>query len=409
MSSRTDRARHGIQRVIARASRRWHVRRSRERSISWVVGPVEIASMVSNLARAITDSYSVALAPHPFYDFHYDFQVRPGRGDWLRSRFGVPWEFGRLAAAARGFIYVGADGMLLDVDDRAWEFGFLKRHGVHVVCVFTGSDIRSPLLMRELQRETGLENIATYLDQVLPVIATPAYENQRRRRAEIADRFADVVFNASVDQLSYLRKPTQPFPYFYPDGEIRDDLSKHRSPGPRTIVHAPSSPIIKGTQVVRAAIQRLRAEGFEFEYRELIGTPHGQVILALQEAHIALNEFYAFVPGVFGVEAMANGCALLTRADETIETDLPSGSNSAWVVTTAADVYSNLRELLENPERIASHAAAGLDWVRQHAAARTSGARVSTILDAIPPTTDPAGTRPRDEKDLTASAEGPIE
>jgi hypothetical protein len=379
-----DRALYRVQHGIARVSRRWHARREPRRAVSWVVGPVEIASMVASLARAIPDSYSVVIAPHPFYDFRYDFQIGLERGDWLRSRFVAPWEFGRLAATARGFIYVGADGMLVcGVDDREWEFGFLKKHGLRLVCLFTGSDIRSPALMRALQQETGVENIVTYLDQVSPVFATSSYDDQRRRTAAIADRFADVMFTAAVDQLSYLERQTEPFPYFYADEDLMFDDAKHSAPGARIVVHAPSSPIIKGTQVVRAAIQRLRTEGFVFEYHELINTPHTQVIAALKEAHIALNEFYAFVPGVFGVEAMANGCALLTRADESIETDLPVGSNSAWLVTTAADVYANLREMLEQPERIAPQAAAGLAWVRQNATVSASGARVREVLDRL--------------------------
>lgn len=383
MTSPVDRMIARVQRIIARVSRRWHAGRSSSRPVSWVVGPVELASMVANLARAIPDSYSVMIAPHPFYDFRYDFQIGNERGSWLRSRFVAPWVFGRLAATARGFIYVGADGILHGLDARAWEFGFLKRHGVHVACLFTGSDIRSPALMRRLQQETGLENIVTYLDQVAPVFATPAYDDQRRRTAEIADRFADVVFTAAVDQLSYLERPTQPFPYFYPDDDLLLDDAKHAAPGPRIVVHAPSSPIIKGTQVVRAAVQRLQTEGYDFEYRELVGVSHDTILAALREAHIALNEFYAFVPGVFGVEAMATGCALLTRADEAIETGLPAGSNDAWVVTTAADIYANLRELLDHPERIAPQAAAGLAWVREHATVSASGARIRAVLDGL--------------------------
>ena len=294
MTSRVDRLLHRVQRGIARVSRRWHSGRAPRREVSWVVGPVEIASMVANLARAIPDSYSVVIAPHPFYDLTYDFGIGSERGDWLRSRFVAPWVFGRLAATAGGFIYVGADGMLLSgsrgVGDREWEFAFLKRHGVRLVCLFTGSDIRSPVLMRGLQRETGRENIVTYLDQVAPVFATAAYDDQRRRTAAIADRFADAVFTAAVDQLSYLTSATEPFPYFYPDDDLLHDDSKHSTEGPRIIVHAPSSPIIKGTQVVPAAIQPLSTEGFDNEYSELIRTPQSQLNSAIREAHIALKE-----------------------------------------------------------------------------------------------------------------------
>ncbi|MCB2413605.1 glycosyltransferase [Demequina sp. TTPB684] len=337
--------------------------------------------MVANFARAVPGSFSVSLAPHRFYDFSYDFQLVARRGDWVRSRLQVPWEFGKLAAGCAGFVYVGPDGFLLGgLDARRWEFAFLKRHNVLVACVFTGSDIRSPALMRQFQKETGLETIATYLDQVSPVFATAAYDEQRKRLARVADEYADVIFNASVDQLSYLARPTEPFPYFFPDEDVLLSDEKHSDPGPRIVVHAPSSPIIKGTQVVRAAVQRLQSEGYAFEYRELINVPHDQVIAALREAHIVLNEFYAFVPGVFGVEAMASGCALLTRADERIETDLPAGSNQAWVVTTAADIYTNLKGLLDQPQHIETRAAAGREWVLANATTSTSGRRVRAAL-----------------------------
>lgn len=364
----------------------WRLHRNNiaSRPVSWVVGPVEVASIVANFARAVPDSFSVALVPHHFYDFSYNYQIRAGRGDWLRVRFMAPWIFGRLAATARGFVYVGADGFLLGSNaDREWEFAFLRRHGVRIVCVFTGNDIRSPVLMRQFEEETGLETIATYLNEVSPVFATAAYDERRRRTAAVADQYADVIFNAAVDQLSYLQKATTPFPYFYPDESLMLDDSKHIVPGPRIIVHAPSSPIIKGTQVVRATVQRLHAEGYDFEYRELIDVPHTEILESLREAHIVLNEFYAFVPGVFGVEAMANGCALLTRADELIETDLPDGSNSAWIVTTAADIYANLRRLLDNPGLIAPQAAAGRAWVQQNATVSASGARIHELLDGI--------------------------
>ena len=384
MSRAVDRLIHQVQRGLAVLSWRWHRRRGGTRPVSWVVGPAEVAAIVANLARAIPDSYSVALEQDHFFDLSYDFEIGVGRGDWLRSRLMAPWEFGRLAAIARGFVYVGADGFLLSgVDDREWEFGFLRRHGLHLVCLFTGSDIRSPVLMRRFQAETGLETIVTYLDQVSPAFATVAYDEKRKRTAAVADRHANVIFNAAVDQLSYLKRATEPFPYCFPDEDLFLSDAKHAAPGPRIVVHAPSSPIIKGTQVVRAAVQRLKTEGYDFEYRELIGVPHAEVIASLRQAHIVLNEFYAFVPGVFGVEAMASGCALLTRADESIETDLPAGANSAWIVTTAADIYANLRWLLDHPREIAPQAAAGLAWVQEQATVSASGARILGVLDQI--------------------------
>lgn len=340
--------------------------------------------MVASCARAIPDSFAVSLAKHPFYEFSYDFQLGAARGDWMRRVIVAPWVFGSLASRAQGFLYVGAEGFLLDgVDDREWEFRFLRQRGIPVVCLFTGSDIRSPVLMRRFQEETGLETIATYLDQVSSAFATASYDEKRRRTARVADEYANLIFNARVDQMSYLESPTEPFPYFCPDDALLLDGTKHAAPGRRIVVHAPSSPIIKGTQVVRAAVRRLQAEGFDFEYRELSRLSHREITASLREAHIVLNEFYAFVPGVLGVEAMASNCALLTRADESIETDLPTGSNSAWVVTETSDIYANLRELLRNPDRIAAQAAAGLAWVQKNATVSVSGLRVQALLSQL--------------------------
>ncbi|MGE3193448.1 MAG: glycosyltransferase [Microbacteriaceae bacterium] len=380
--SLTGRLLFGAQRTLVVLSHRWHRRRPPARQVSWVVGTVEVAAMVTNFARAVPGSYSVVTVRNRYYDVAYDREIPDGRGAWVTAA----WEFGRLVAHARGFIYLGTEGFLrTDVDDRDWEFGFVKRHGRGLVCVFAGTDIRSPVLMRQFEKETGLETIVTYLDQLSPALASPAYDDLRKRVAAVADRHADAVFTATVDQLGYLQRPTEAFPYFFPDADILSDDTKHHAPGPRIVVHAPSAPIIKGTQVVRAAVQRLRSEGYDFDYRELIGVPNSEVLATLREAHVVLNEFYAFVPGVFGVEAMASGCALLTRADEHIETDLPAGSNDAWMVTTAADIATNLRLLLDEPERIGSLAAAGRRWVLEHATISASGARIAAVLSRIAP------------------------
>lgn len=340
--------------------------------------------MVSHLATALPDSFSVSLSPHRFYRFSYDYQLSGRRGDWVRSRIVVPFLFGRLAARAAGFMYVGGDGYLVPTgDEREWEFSYLARKRVRICCVFTGNDIRSPRLTRNFERETGLETIMTYLEQLSSVFASDAYDLVRKRRAEVADRFADVIFNAPIDQLSYLTKTAESFPYFFPDDRIVMDDVKHARGGPRLVVHAPSSPIIKGTQVVRAAVKRLKAEGYDFEYVELVEVSNDEVLETLRRAHIVLNEFYAFVPGVFGVEAMASGCALLTSADERVETSLPRGSNDAWVVTPASDVYANLKTLLDNPGLIEKQAATGRRWVLENATMSASGRRVRGILDTV--------------------------
>lgn len=373
------------QRALLSLSYFWH--RKQARTVTWVVGPDEIASMVRNIALALPGSHSVSLLKNRFYDFDYDsVLVRPrdrGPATPLQRLVRGPWLLGRLARQAEGFIYIGSTGYLLETgDQRDYEFAFLKSKGLALVCYFTGNDIRSPRLMRELQEQTGLENIGTYLPDVAAVFSTAAYDDTKRAIAASADKHADVVFNARVDQLSYLQKQTEPFLYFYPDDGFLESLDKFDTLDVPVVVHAPTAPILKGTQIVRSAVTRLRELGYAFEYVELINAPHEEVLAQLRRAHIALNEFYAFVPGVFGVEAMAAGCALMTRSDEHIETDLPAGSNEAWLVTASHQVFDNLKHLLDHPGELRPLAARGQAWARENAATSRSAERLRRALQS---------------------------
>lgn len=377
------------QRAIAAVAYRVvRIARSGRRSRTWVVGPQEIASMASRIAALVPGSYSAILWRDPLFDFSYDAAVPQrfgSRAQRLWQLIAGPVLLGSLAAVSEGFIYLGQLGFLESyVDEREREFAFLKRRGVRVVCYFVGSDIRSPALLRELAGRTGVDNLGTQLAVADPLYATDAYEAQKRRIAQVADTYADRIFSASVDQLSYLERPTLPITYFYPDDAFApDDGDKFDGMEVPVLVHAPTNLIIKGTAAVRAAVERLRAEGFRFEYVELNGVANHEVGRQLRRAHIVLNQFYAFIPGVFGIEGLANRCVVMMSADETIEPDLPRGSNSCWVVTRHDEVYDNLRRLLEHPELLAPLAAAGQQWARDNVSFSQAGPVFRSQLDAV--------------------------
>lgn len=375
-----------LQKATLHVSFAWHrlpAVRARFAPIDWIVGPHEVAAVVHRIASVLPSAESAILRPHPFYTFHYDWVGRPARsllGSWVAG----PWKLGELAARARGFVYVSEVGFLDKLDDhRRYEFAFLKRRGKRLVCYFTGSDIRSLRKMAEREQRTGLPNIATYIAETNPSLATDAYEDVRRAIAEAADEFADMTFNADVDQQGYLTRPSERYLYFYPDEDVTDDFSKFDDVRVPVLVHAASSPVIKGTQLVRAAVEELRAEGYEFEYIELLRQPHAEVRAALARAHIVLNHFFGETPAVFGVESLAAGCVVMMRADEHVEPMLPPGSNSAWIVTRHFEVTKHLRALLDAPETWETQARSGAAWVRESAAVSVTGAILREKLERV--------------------------
>lgn len=365
------------------------VQRSRlrkQREISWVVGPDECASMVLQIARAIPRSYSVNFTEEFVYKSSYDyrFRTKPGsRWRWLERMIAGPILLGRLMNQADGFIYVGATGYLLTgIDEREFEFAYLAKKGVPIVCYWCGSDIRSTKRMHELEKETGLPNISTYMGERGPIFESEEWDESKRRIADVASRHASAMFSNTVDHLSYLTMGTEPFLYFLPDDPLPNP-EKFDDVSAIVIVHATTSPVIKGTPLVRAAIAQLRAEGYDFEYVELIGVPNATVKYEIGRAHIVLNQFYGFSPAVFGVEALAAGCVVMMSSDEFVETDLPAGSNECWVVTKHHQVYTNLKRLLDDRTQLEPIARRGRDWAEKYAMRAHAGALMLRTLDAV--------------------------
>lgn len=352
----------------------------------WAVGLDEVAANVHNISMALGETVSVSMSRHPFYAYRYD-HVLPARISWRYLRYLVrivysPILLGYLCHRVKGFFYVAGSAYLLaEFDGRSREFRFLKSRGLKVACFFCGSEIRSLRLMNQLSSELGRDMISTYQTIAVPGFDADHLESFRMKLAASADAYADHIFNAPVDQISYLRRVVHPFMYFYPDSGFRRNDGKFAELRRVKVVHGPSSPLIKGTPLVRAAVKKLQLEGYDFEYRELIGVSNQAMLEALAEAHVVLNEFYALVPGQFGVEAMASHCALITSADERIETTLPAGANSAWMVTEYWNIYDNLKRMLDDHALIKRYADAGFAWAGEHCSYQKNAVRLRALLD----------------------------
>ncbi len=338
-----------------------------KKKILWVIGVSEIASNIYFLSKIIKPSLTVCLDRNPFYNHNYDFSinVRNVMLKYIYRIFYGPILLGYLANKATHFFYIWATGFLLD---REYEFKFLKSKNKKIVCMFCGNDIRSPKLSMELAKKLEIDYFVEYTGYRFPYYLTDEYDNEKKRLAEIADKYADLIFSAQYDQISYLKSKQYHLPYMYDKAKFcrNDSKFKDLSKSKIKILHAPSDPLPKGTPLVRAAIKKLKLEGYDFDYIELKNVPNEVVLEHLKSAHIVLNQFYSFVPGLFGIEAMANHCAVLMSADPNIEKGLPQDSKDAWLITKYWEVYDNLKYLLDNPEKIKYYADNGYEFAYKH-------------------------------------------
>lgn len=338
--------------------------------VRYVIGTSECASYLKNLSMTLDSCISCSLDYHPAYTHSYDFDLtKLPRPLQLFARYIVsPILLGYLLNKADAFIYFWKKGFLTSkADQREYEFSFVKSKGKKLVCFFLGNDIRSPKKQKENGEKYHREVSAHYYHYQWPERETEDYEKLKLRIAQVADRYADEIFTSELDQASYLeRTPIFP-PYFLNPDFVCDGEKKFANPDIIRIVHAPSAPVLKGTQIVRSSIRRLQKEGYKFEYIELQKVTNDQVLKTLRDSHIVLNEFFSFVPGQFGIEAMASSCALMTSADPSLEPGLASGEG-AWFVTPSYYVYENLKQLLDDPELMNNYRKAGHRWVQEFCA-----------------------------------------
>lgn len=327
---------------------------------TFVIGVTEISNSIFYLKKVFSkNTISVCFGKNHFYDNKYDYHldIKNRQLSFIANFFYGPYLLNKISNQADTFIYFWSTGFCLD---RQLDYQFLKKKNKKIVCIFCGDDIRSRILALAYFSEHELDSYVEYDNPKLHL--DPMYDAEKKRIAILADQFADMIFSHPIDQLSYLKSEQYTLGSMIKNELLQKEINKF-SKGVIKIVHAPSNPVAKGTPLVRAAIKKLQIEGYQFEYVECIDLKNEVVLRELSSAHIVLNQFYAFIPGVFGVEAMASCNAVLMSADYDFS---PKGAEKAWLRTRYWEIYDNLKYLLDHPEKIKEYALAGYDFVYQN-------------------------------------------
>lgn len=326
---------------------------------AFVVGVTEIANCTLFFKKAFKkEAVSINFGENKFYQnnqYDYELNVKNIYLSYLIKIFYGPYLLAKLANEAEVFVYFWWTGFCTD---RELDYKFLKKKNKKIVCIFVGSDIRSRELLKEKCIINKNDSYVFY-----DGYDTEANEIRVKRVANLADVYSDLTFNPKEDQISYLENYIDTFMYMIDDNILNSSPFELSEKTKIKIVHAPSNPLVKGTPLVKAAIKRLELEGYNFEYIELQNYSNKEVLKILNESHIVLNQFYTYLPGVFGVEAMAKRNAVLMSADYE---NLPQEAKTAWMRTKYWELYDNLKYLLDNPSKIKEYADTGYEFVKNN-------------------------------------------
>ena len=352
----------------------------------WVIGVSETAQNIYRIGKTINPSITVALSRRQrFYHLKYDYELGFISNNFLRLLirfFYGPILLGYLSNIATHFFYISGVGFLIDIKT---EYKFLKNKSKKIVCMFIGSDIRSPKLAKKYLKENDIDGYINYQNIQREEFNEEKFENKVKELASITDKYADVIFNFRYCQISYLKKTTYIWPYSYDLDHFNYNPKKFEQISTIKIVHAPSNPLSKGTPLVRAAIKKLSLEGYNFKYVELLGKSNSQVLDELQDTHIVLNQFYTtdISLGLFAVEAMANHTALLMSYDPSLINEYKierDGFDSCCFNTKYWEIYDNLKFLFDNTHKIKIYADNGYYFCKKYFTYEAAGDYYNSVF-----------------------------
>jgi hypothetical protein len=340
-----------------------------------VIGVTEIANVLFNMKHLFQEDCIVVCKNRNHFYKTNNYDIDMSNKKHCKSFF-ASFVLGKLAKNARFFIYVWYDSFLYNRElyNRELDFRFLKKHDIPIICSFLGDDIRSRKIFLDYCNSI---NFNTYVEYDNPeLFLSDTYDSKKRALAEQTDKYASIVFSHEFDQRSYLKSNQYFFPPLINESLFSFNIEKF-SNRPLRIIHVPSAPVLKGTPIVRSVIKQLNHEGYDFQYIELIHESNETVIRELNRSHIVLNQFYALIPGIFGLEAMATGNAVLMSSKPE---NFPYQFNNAWLETEDWQLYGNLKYLLDNPESIVEYAKNGFDYITKNFSKR---AILNTIKDVF--------------------------
>jgi glycosyltransferase involved in cell wall biosynthesis len=133
--------------------------------------------------------------------------------------------------------------------------------------------------------------------------------DKKKSYVNIAETYSDLIYSVP-DQAGL-----QTIPYYHL--QIPIDLNrfifKNNERKVPNVLHLPSEPWKKGTDIIENTINELIEEGVKINFFNFRDIPNENIPAILQDMDVLVDEIVLHGPGVLSLEAMASGCAVATR------------------------------------------------------------------------------------------------
>lgn len=181
-----------------------------------------------------------------------------------------------------------------------------------------------------------------------------AYSDERKRRSyKVFSRFCQRLYVVTPDLLDMGGPELKWVPFTGVNfREIDVFPPRALSSGDQIkIVHAPTHRLAKGTRFIESAIEELKAEGFNIDFRLIENLPHSEAMKAYADADLVVDQLLAGWFGVFTLELMAMGKPVVCYLREHSIGKMPLDFQSELPIINANpdNIKSVLKHYLTNP------------------------------------------------------------
>ncbi len=320
------------------------------------IGLTDTASQASDLkkgfARLGVESYAAILEPHNItanavdkilarQNFFTDLPIRPHRlQQFARYGFRRQALLKEMAKSCDVFIFIWQSFY-----EDARDFEYLKKLGKKIVVFFMGDEQRRKTAY---EQEMKLFNIPSYFRH-----AESNFEKSLKRLnftlryLRNAEKFADVIYSLPNQSQLSLR----PYSHLYIPVDTRIIEEKTEQRKIPVIAHAPSNRLVKGTDFILNALDKLKNEGVEFELRLIENVPYRQALKMYADSDILIGELFIPTGGKLDREALTAGKVVLSSARRDYIDDLPA--DCPIIDVNPETVYDELKKIiLDYPRRV---------------------------------------------------------
>ena len=141
--------------------------------------------------------------------------------------------------------------------------------------------------------------------------------------------------------------------------------------GPLRILHAPNHRALKGSSFLIAAVEELIAEGFEVELKLVEKRPNAEILAAIGNADLVVDQLIIGWYAMFALEAMSMSTACICYINPELEklyirAGLLSPDEIPLISATPETIKETLRQLCQDRSKLNKAASRGRDYVEKH-------------------------------------------